>query len=75
MALDGTYYAGGVTTIEGEEASGRLSNSRFGVTLALPVNGRNSVKLFGHTGASVRTGSDFDALGAVWQYRWGGGIP
>jgi len=23
------------------------------------------------TGISTRTGSDFDAIGIVWQYRWG----
>ena len=75
IALDGTYYTGGAATIDGAEASGRMSNSRFGVTLSLPIDARSSVKLLGHTGVSARTGADFDAFGALWQYRWGGGVP
>jgi hypothetical protein len=34
----------------------------------------NSLKLYASTGASTRTGSDFDAVGIAWQYRWGGGF-
>ena len=26
------------------------------------------------TGVSTRTGSDSDAVGIAWQYRWGGGL-
>jgi hypothetical protein len=33
-----------------------------------------SVKLYASTGASTRTGSDFDLLGIALQYRWGGGL-
>ena len=47
---------------------------RLGVTVALPVNRYTSVKLYGSTGVSTRTGSDFDAVGILVQYRWGGGL-
>jgi hypothetical protein len=40
-----------------------------GLTLALPVNRHNSVKLYASTGASTRIGSSFDTVGIVWQYR------
>jgi len=74
LAVDATFYEGGAVTLDGVPTSDSLRNSRAGLTLALPVNARNSLKLFAHTGVSVRTGSDFDAVGALWQYRWGGGV-
>ena len=73
-ALNGTYYAGGRTTTGGVEGDDLQTNSRLGLTVALPVNRRNSLKLYGSTGTSTRTGSDFDAVGVAWQFRWGGGL-
>lgn len=73
FGVDGTYYEGGATTVGGVESSDRLSSSRLGLTLSLPVNAQSSIKFFAHSGVSVRTGTDFDAIGAAWQYRWGGG--
>jgi hypothetical protein len=74
VALDGTYYTGGRTTIDGVEGNDLQKNTRLGATVALTVNRHNSVKLYASTGASTRTGSDFDAIGIAWQYRWGGGL-
>jgi hypothetical protein len=74
-AIDGTYYWGGSTTINGVEGNNLQKNTRIGGTLSLPVSLHNSLKLYFSTGVSTRTGSDFDLIGLVWQYRWGGGIP
>ncbi len=74
-SLDGTYYWGGKTTLEGVEGNDLQKNSRFGFTFALPVNIHNSLKLYLSTGVSTRTGSDFNLIGVAWQYRWGGGLP
>jgi hypothetical protein len=74
LALDGTYYTGGRTTTDGVEGDDLQNNARGGLTIALPVNRHNSVKLFASTGVSTRTGGDFDAVGVAWQYRWGGGL-
>ena len=73
-SLDATYFTGGSTTIDGVAERDLQRNWRVGATLALPVNKRNSVKLYGSSGVSARTGNDFDLLGVAWQYRWGGGI-
>jgi Putative MetA-pathway of phenol degradation len=73
-ALDGTYYTGGRTTVDGVEGNDLQKNARLGMTVALPVNRHLSVKLYGSTGVSTRTGSDFDAVGLFLQYRWGGGL-
>lgn len=74
LGVDATYYEGGATTTDGIESSDRLSSSRLGLTLSVPVNAQHSIKFFAHSGVSVRTGTDFDAVGVVWQYRWGGGV-
>ena len=72
--VNGTYYTGGRTTIDGVQGNDLQRNTRLGLTLALPVNRHNSVKLYASTGVSTRTGSNFDAVGIAWQYRWGGGL-
>ncbi|MGR9100517.1 MAG: transporter [Gammaproteobacteria bacterium] len=72
-ALDGTYYAGGRTTVGGVKNDDRQESARVGATLALPVNRHHSVKVYFSTGVSNRTGSDFDVTGIAWQYRFGGG--
>jgi hypothetical protein len=69
-ALDGTYYWGGSTTVDGVQGNDLQKNSRFGFTCALPLNIHNSLKLNLSTGVSTRTGSDFNAIGIAWQYRW-----
>ena len=72
--LDITYYTGGRTTIDGVEGNDLQKNIRLGATVALPVTRHPAVKLYASTGVSTRTGSDFDAVGIAWQYRWGGGL-
>ena len=73
-SLDFTYYYGGKTLIDGRVSGTFESNTRFGATLALPVNRYNSIKLFGSTGLSTRFSGNFDAIGVAWQLRWGGGL-
>jgi len=74
LALFATYYSGGRTTVDGVRSRDFKENSRIGVTLSLPINRNNSIRVYANTGVSTRTGSDFDALGVAWQYRWGGGL-
>lgn len=74
IAVDGTYYTGGRTSVDGVENDDLQSNSRLGITAAFPVDSRNSLKPYASTGISARTGSNFDAVGLAWQYRWGGGL-
>jgi len=73
-AVNGTYYTGGRTTIDGVQNNDLQENVRLGVTLALPLGRHHSVKLYASTGAVARTGSDFDTVGVAWQYRWGAGL-
>ena len=73
-SLGATWYAGGRTTIDGVTRDDLQQNWRAGFTLAFPVNRHHSVKLFGDSGISTRTGTDYDSLGLAWQYRWGAGL-
>jgi hypothetical protein len=72
-AVDATYYGGGATTTELDEGEA-LGNVRLGLTVSLPINRFNSIKVYGSTGVYSRTGTDFDAAGVAWQVRWGGGL-
>ena len=73
VGLDGLYYTGGRPTIDGKKGETR-ANARVGLTLTLPVNRYNSVKLYGSTSVYTKTGTEFDLVGVVWQFRWGGGL-
>ena len=74
LAVSSTYYNGGRTTIADKSNADLQQNWRTGLTLALPVDRLNSIKLFASRGVSTRTGNNYDALGIAWQYRWGGGF-
>ena len=73
-ALDGTYYFGGRTTIDGVGADDRQSNARIGATLALSVTRHHSIKLYASKAVATRVGGDFDLIGVALQYRFGGGL-
>jgi len=74
LALDGTYYTGARITVNGVSTATLQTNTRTALTLALPVDRHNSVKIYASTGTSTRTGAEFNGVGIAWQYRWGGGF-
>ena len=49
-------------------------NSRWGATLAHSLDRHNSIKLYFSSGVAARTGTNFNAVGIAWQYRWGAGL-
>jgi hypothetical protein len=73
IALDGVYFSGGHTTLNGVKSDNEQRNTRAGFTVALPIDRQNSLKLSASTGITTRTGSEFSAVGVAWQYRWGDG--
>ena len=72
LAGDATYYTGGRTTVNGGAKSDTQSNSRLGVTLAVPTGRRHSLKVAWATGFTTRLGGDFDTLAIGWQVLWFG---
>jgi len=73
ISLDGSYFRGLRTTVNGDKGDNEQENVRAGLTVGLPIDRRNSIKLNAGTGIYTRTGSEFSTLGIAWQYRWGGG--
>lgn len=72
-ALATTYYTGGQTTVDGHTNDDEQEGIRLGLTLALPLSRKQSIKLYANTGFSHRD-NDYNAFGLAWQYRWGGGF-
>ena len=73
ISLDGLYFTGLRTTVNGVKGDNEQSQVRAGMTVALPIDRQNSVKLNASTGLYTRTGSEFSIFGVAWQYRWGDG--
>jgi hypothetical protein len=73
-ALNGTYYTGGRTTLNGKQGDDRQNNTRWGATLAYSLDRMNSIKGYYSSGASARTGTNFQVVGLAWQIRWGAGL-
>jgi len=74
LALNAGYFVGGRTTVDGLENDDEQEGTRFGATLALPVNRNHSVKFYGITGYNAHRDHDFQAVGIAWQIRFGGGF-
>jgi hypothetical protein len=70
LAFDATWYTGGAATVDDGEPSTRQNTTRVGGTFSVPVTQRQSVKIAASTGASTRTGSDFDTILVGWQFGW-----
>jgi hypothetical protein len=73
LGFDALYYTGGRGTIDGKKGES-VENVRIGLTIALPVNRYNSVKLYGTTNVYSKTAAVLDVLGIAWQFRWGAGL-
>jgi hypothetical protein len=70
VAVDGTWYSGGTTSIDGIEKADLQRNSRLGLTASLPLTRQQSLKIAGSTGATTRIGADFQTVGVAWQLSW-----
>jgi hypothetical protein len=68
LAFNTTYYRGGRTTVDGDQKDDRQSNSRYGLTLSVPLGRSQALKFHWNDGATTRIGSDFTTYGILWQY-------
>jgi len=73
-SLGATIYRGGRTTVDDVPKDNALSNSRVGLTIAVPIDRYYAIKFNASSGISTRTGTNFDTVGLVLQYRWGAGL-
>jgi hypothetical protein len=72
LAADATFYTGGRTTLDGVPKADLQSNSRLGLTLAVPLGRRSALKVAWATGFTTRIGADFDSVGVAVSTFWFG---
>jgi hypothetical protein len=70
LALDGTWYSGGETEVDGVLDADRQDNTRVGATLAVPLGHAHALKVAWARGATTRIGQDFTTYGLTYQFRW-----
>jgi hypothetical protein len=70
LAVNGTWYSGGATTVDGVEKADLQRNSRLGVTGSFPITRQQSLKVAWSAGATTRIGADFKTLAIGWQWSW-----
>lgn len=70
VAVSGTFYRGGHTTVNGIKNTDAQSNSRYGGTLSYPFNRHHSLKLAVSRGLTARFGGKLSSIAAGWQYTW-----
>ncbi len=70
VALDATWYGGAESTVDDGPPSERQNNTRIGGTFSMALTPRQSIKIAASSGASARTGSDFDTWLVGWQFAW-----
>jgi hypothetical protein len=73
VSLDGNFWYGGRTSVNGVENPVTLQkSSRVGVTASFPLTRHQSVKVGFAVGAYVRFGGDYRIASVAWQYAWFG---
>lgn len=70
MSLDGNFWTGGRSTVNGARVPDFERNSRAGFTVAAPVSRHQTIKFTYSRGAYVTIGGAYTALSVAWQYGW-----
>jgi Putative MetA-pathway of phenol degradation len=71
VSLDGNFWYGGRTSLNGVENPATLQqSSRIGVTASFPVTRHQSIKVGFADGAYVRFGGNYKVASVAWQYSW-----
>ena len=71
ISLDGNYWFGGKTSVNGVENPLTLQrNSRVGVTASIPLGRHQSLKVSYNDGAYIRYGGNYRSISVAWQYSW-----
>jgi hypothetical protein len=71
FSLDGNYWFGGKTSLNGVENPLTLQrNSRIGGTASFPVSKHQSLKFSYNNGTYIRYGGNYQSVSVAWQYSW-----
>lgn len=69
-AIDGNFWRGGQTTVDGAVNDDKQHNSRVGVTVAKGFRRNHSLRFAASRGAITRIGGDFTSIGVSYGYSW-----
>ena len=71
VSLDGNFWFGGATSLNGVSHPGsRQTSSRIGGTAAFPLSKHQTIKMSYSNGTYVRFGGDYQNISVAWQYSW-----
>jgi hypothetical protein len=70
ISLDGNFWIGGRSTVDGQMKADEQRNSRAGATISIPVNKHQAVKVSYARGAYIQIGGNYSTLSLAWQYSW-----
>jgi hypothetical protein len=71
VSLDGNFWWGGVTTLNGiENLQTRQTGSRIGGTASVPLGKHQSIKVNYSSGTYIRFGGNYQNVSLAWQYSW-----
>lgn len=71
VSLDGNFWYGGATSLNGVANPGtRQTSSRVGATAAFPIGKHQTVKMSYSDGTYVRFGGNYQSVSVAWQYSW-----
>jgi len=70
-SLDGNFWYGGIQATNGvTNPFSRQTNSRVGVTTAVPITEHQAFKFSYSRGAYIRYGGNYHSVSVAWQYSW-----
>ena len=69
-AVDGNYWRGGQTTVDGRTNDDLQRNSRIGATVVTRLGRKHSLRVAVSRGAITRIGGDFTSIGVSYSYSW-----
>lgn len=70
LGLDGNYFWGGQTEINGVSKDDQIRNSRFGGVIGYPITPKHSLKFQVHTGVETNIGQGYTTFSLGYQYIW-----
>jgi hypothetical protein len=70
VSVNGTYFRGGQTVVNGNVNSDRKANTRIGATYSHPLNQHQSIKVAWAKGLTTRFGGSLNTIAVGWQYTW-----
>ncbi|MDX2436446.1 MAG: transporter, partial [Acidobacteriota bacterium] len=69
-AIDGNFWNGGQTTVNGVANDDEQRNSRVGTTLSIRLAAGHNLRIAVSAGAITRIGGDFNSVGVSYNYSW-----